>query len=93
MAIRKQYVPPNTLKPNRILATRAVRVRATGAECVINARDFDSALHEDPAADAPSLEGFTVAQLKALADERGVEYADRATKADLLVALQSSASS
>lgn len=93
MAERKKHIPNNPIRPSDMIPTRRVRIRASGAEVEIAAKDFDPALHEDPAAEAPSLEGFTVAQLKAMADERGIEYADNAKKADLITALQAPASS
>lgn len=94
MAETKPYVPPIPPSGAQLLATRTVRVKATGDEAVINAADFDAALHEEPGAKAPAggastaaLEALTVAQLTALAGERKVELGDATKKADLIAAL------
>jgi hypothetical protein len=91
MAARKRYVPKNPLKPHNILATRMVRFKESGAEGVINARDFDPAVHEDPTTAKGSgteLGALSVAQLKALAEEKGVDLGDAKKKDDIVAALE-----
>lgn len=96
-ALPEKYNPPNTLRPNDLVKTRAVRYKENGVGAIINASDFDPEIHEDPTpAKAPAgtgapsgaaLEALTVAALTELAAERKVDLGEATRKADIIAAL------
>ncbi len=91
MSTAKPYVPQIPPSGAQLVATRAVRIKSTGDEALINTSDFDAALHEDPTppapAGAPALEGLTVAQLTALAGEKKVDLGEATRKAEIIAVL------
>lgn len=89
----KRYMPPIPPSGVQLLPTKQIRFKESGVEAVINASDFDDAVHElvdaakKPAAGAGSLDTLTVAALTELAEEHEVDLGGATKKADIVAAL------
>lgn len=67
---------------------RIVSAEAPGGFVVINEDDLNPKLHTLYVEDDAPLADLTVAQLKALAEARGVDLGDATKKADMVAALE-----